>query len=296
MPQCLTALTIGVGMNQIVETFGFGEIELAVLERTAGEQWTDADRHYLVLAAKLIEPRVEIVRAYNDELQARLGKTVWATGCKSWYLTEGGFNATMSDWALRDMAGALDALAARFPSLPLRWLGHSFGGQVVGVVPGIERCVRIATIATSIGRWQWQASPRKYGAALWWHVVGPYDLATKGHAGRNAIWQGKPLPAGVFRQWKRWCASPRYFAIDVGGALGDGYFDRLRSPIRALCFTDDWIATRRNVAALHALYEKPGVQATWLSPRDAGVPRIDHEGAFLRGNAAVWPHVAALLA
>lgn len=207
-----------------------------------------------------------------------------------------GFEATMSDWALRDMAGALDALAARFPSLPLRWLGHSFGGQVVGVVPGIERCVRIATIATSIGRWQWQASPRKYGAALWWHVVGPYDLATKGHAGRNAIWQGKPLPAGVFRQWKRWCASPRYFAIDVGGALGDGYFDRLRSPIRALCFTDDWIATRRNVAALHALYEKPGVQATWLSPRDAGVPRIDHEGAFLRGNAAVWPHVAALLA
>lgn len=206
-----------------------------------------------------------------------------------------GFEATMSDWALRDMAGALDALASRFPSLPLRWLGHSFGGQVVGVVPGIERCVRIATIATSIGRWQWQASPRKYGAAFWWHVVGPYDLATKGHAGRNAIWQGKPLPAGVFRQWKRWCASPRYFAIDVGGALGDGCFDRLREPIRALCFTDDWIATRRNVAALHALYEKPGVQATWLSPRDAGVARIDHEGAFLRGNAAIWPHIAGLL-
>lgn len=206
-----------------------------------------------------------------------------------------GFEATMSDWALRDMAGALDVLAARFPSLPLRWLGHSFGGQVVGVVPGIERCVRIATIATSIGRWQWQSAPRKYGAAFWWHVVGPYDLATKGYAGRNAIWQGKPLPAGVFRQWKRWCASPRYFAIDVGGALGAGHFDRLREPIRALCFTDDWIATRRNVAALHALYEQPGVQATWLSPRELSLPRIDHEGAFLRGNAVIWPRIAALL-
>ncbi len=37
MPQRLTALTIGVGMNQIVETFGFGEIELAVLESAARE-------------------------------------------------------------------------------------------------------------------------------------------------------------------------------------------------------------------------------------------------------------------
>jgi predicted alpha/beta hydrolase len=206
-----------------------------------------------------------------------------------------GFDASMSDWALRDMAGALDALATRYPDLPLRWLGHSFGGQVVGVVPGIERCVRIATIAASIGRWQWQAAPRKYAAALWWHAVGPLDLARKGYATRNAIWQGKPLPAGVFRQWKRWCASPRYFAIDVGGALGAGHFERLREPIRALCFTDDWIATPRNVAALHALYERPGVRATWLSPRELGLPRIDHEGAFLRGNAAVWPHVAALL-
>jgi len=206
-----------------------------------------------------------------------------------------GFAADMSDWALRDMPGALDALAARHPSLPLRWLGHSFGGQVVGVVPGIERCVRIATIATSIGRWQDQRAPRKYGAALWWHVVGPLDLATKGYAARNAIWQGKPLPAGVFRQWKRWCASKRYFAIDVGGALGDGYFDRLREPIRALCFSDDWIATPANVAALHALYPRPGVQSTWLAPRDAGLPRIDHEGAFMRGSAAVWPHISALL-
>jgi pyrimidine operon attenuation protein/uracil phosphoribosyltransferase len=37
MPQCLTALTIRVGMDQIIKTFSFGEIELAVLERTARE-------------------------------------------------------------------------------------------------------------------------------------------------------------------------------------------------------------------------------------------------------------------
>lgn len=33
--------------------------------------------------------------AYNAELQRRLKKTTWNSGCRSWYLTEDGFNATM---------------------------------------------------------------------------------------------------------------------------------------------------------------------------------------------------------
>ncbi len=42
-----------------------------------------------------VEPRADVVRRYNDELQRRLGKTVWATGCKSWYLDESGKNTTV---------------------------------------------------------------------------------------------------------------------------------------------------------------------------------------------------------
>ena len=37
LTQRLAALPIGVGVNEIVETFGLGEIELAVLEGAAGE-------------------------------------------------------------------------------------------------------------------------------------------------------------------------------------------------------------------------------------------------------------------
>lgn len=43
----------------------------------------------------LVEPRADVVRDYNDELQRRLGKTVWATGCKSWYLDDSGKNTTV---------------------------------------------------------------------------------------------------------------------------------------------------------------------------------------------------------
>lgn len=33
--------------------------------------------------------------AHNRAIQKRLGKTNWSSGCKSWYLTDDGFNATM---------------------------------------------------------------------------------------------------------------------------------------------------------------------------------------------------------
>ncbi|MCB9659555.1 MAG: NAD(P)/FAD-dependent oxidoreductase [Sandaracinaceae bacterium] len=42
-----------------------------------------------------LDVRPEVQRRYNEHLQERLAKTNWNSGCKSWYLTEDGFNATM---------------------------------------------------------------------------------------------------------------------------------------------------------------------------------------------------------
>ncbi len=39
-----------------------------------------------------LEVRPEVSRQYNAELQRRLGRTVWASGCKSWYLSSTGKN------------------------------------------------------------------------------------------------------------------------------------------------------------------------------------------------------------
>jgi cation diffusion facilitator CzcD-associated flavoprotein CzcO len=46
--------------------------------------------------AGVADVRPEVQRAYNDELQVRLARTVWNSGgCKSWYLDAGGRNSTL---------------------------------------------------------------------------------------------------------------------------------------------------------------------------------------------------------
>jgi predicted alpha/beta hydrolase len=210
-----------------------------------------------------------------------------------------GFTGDMSDWALRDMPGALDALIERHPGLPLAWIGHSFGGQVVGAVPGIERVDRIVQIAVSTGWWPYHRAPRKWAAAALWYLYGPLATRVFGRVPQGRIWQGRALPREVYRQWRRWCLDLRYLTTDVGPGLplGDPDFTRLPAPIRAIAFTDDWIATPRTVSMLQALYATRGVpvRTTWISPADVGVKRIDHEGAFHTSRSAVWPRIAEVL-
>lgn len=44
---------------------------------------------------KALDVKAEVQTQYNQDIQRRLAKTNWNSGCKSWYLTEDGFNAAM---------------------------------------------------------------------------------------------------------------------------------------------------------------------------------------------------------
>ncbi len=44
---------------------------------------------------KMLDVRAEAQARYNQGIQKRLSSTNWNSGCRSWYLTEDGFNATM---------------------------------------------------------------------------------------------------------------------------------------------------------------------------------------------------------
>ena len=44
---------------------------------------------------KLLDVKADVQQRYNQAIQQRLAKTNWNSGCKSWYLSEDGFNSTM---------------------------------------------------------------------------------------------------------------------------------------------------------------------------------------------------------
>lgn len=96
------------------------------------------------------------------------------------------------------------------------------------------------------------------------------------------------LPAGVMRQWRRWCLDPHYLFGVLPARVRDLYAS-LRLPLFSLSFTDDEYLSERNIASLHEFYAAADRTMLRIAPGDAGAP-IGHFGFFRRRfEASLWP-------
>jgi predicted alpha/beta hydrolase len=195
----------------------------------------------------------------------------------------------MSDWGLLDMRAALSAAAERVGGAPLATLGHSIGGQFLGLLRNHSLARAHVQIATSVGYWPWENAPFKYLAWWFWRVHGPLMLALKGYIPTGGGWAGLPLPRGVFEEWRRWCLRPEHFGPELSTRLKDNVFAQIRAPLLTVGFTDDPIATRRTVAEINKFFPNVQRESRWYSPADAGGRRIGHEGFFAsRNRDTLW--------
>ena len=164
-----------------------------------------------------------------------------------------GFRVRMRDWAALDVAAAIDHMRAVWPKLPLAVVGHSFGGQAVGLAPNNSEISRALFVAAQAGYWRLFHSPEKYRVYAMLRLIGAPIARTLGYVpGKLGI--GEDLPRDVFLEWTDWVMKPRYFFDDATlGALEN--FPRYRGALRAICLTDDPWATpaggRSAVLRLH---------------------------------------------
>jgi predicted alpha/beta hydrolase len=195
----------------------------------------------------------------------------------------------MSDWGLLDMRAALDAAAQRAQGLPVATLGHSIGGQFLGLLENHALARVHVQVATSVGYWRWEHAPFRYLAWWFWRVHGPVLVAIKGYVPTGGGWAGLPLPRGVYEEWRRWCLRPDHFGPDLRTYLSDNYFAEIRAPVLTVGFTDDAIATRRTVDEINKFFPNVVRESRWYSPADAGGKRIGHEGFFAaRHRDTLW--------
>jgi predicted alpha/beta hydrolase len=190
-----------------------------------------------------------------------------------------GFKADILDWARLDCAAMIEVLGNKNPGVPLYWIGHSLGGQILALVPNRERIAKAVTVATGSGYWL-ETVPSLRPKAFWlFHVVTPIALALWGYFPGRTLRKIGDLPKGVMAQWRAWCLNPHYSY----GAEGDevrAQYAAVRTPIVSLSFSDDEMMSLRGTEAMHGYYSGAPRRMKRISPRDIGVPRIGHFGFF----------------
>src|SRR5262245_58700396 len=73
-----------------------------------------------------------------------------------------GFPARMRDWATLDMSAALDHVRSLWPGAPVALVGHSFGGQALGLLANNAEISRALLIAALAGYWRLFRWPESY--------------------------------------------------------------------------------------------------------------------------------------
>ena len=206
--------------------------------------------------------------------------------------------ADIFDWARGDCAAMLDALAREAPpGLPLTWLGHSLGAQILPLVPNRERVARLVSVAAGSGYWRENAPALRWRVWCLWYLLVPVALRVAGYFPGRRLGVIGDLPRGVMTQWRRWCLDPEY-AIGAEGQAVRVQYAAVTTPIVSLSFTDDEFMSARNIESLHGFYSAAPRQMIRLAARDVGEPRIGHFGFFrARAEAPLWrPYLLPALA
>lgn len=191
-----------------------------------------------------------------------------------------GFPATMRDWATLDLPAVMDWAKDRYGD-PIVAVGHSFGGQSLGLADRAELFEKVLLVAAQSGYWRHWPVPDRYafrsalaGMRVLTHLFG--------YLPGKAVGQGENLPKNVALEWFGWCRSPEY--------LGDWRGHReITAPVYSIGPSDDGYAPE---AARRWLLDRYGGDEkifVTIDPRRHGIDKLGHFGFFRKRVAApLW--------
>ena len=144
-----------------------------------------------------------------------------------------GFKASMSDWAAQDVTAAVSWMRERYKALPFAYVGHSFGGQALGLLPNNSEISRALFIAAQAGYWKLMTVPERYRVYAILNFVGVPLTRSLGYLpGKAGL--GIDLPKDAFLQWVGWVMSPRYLFDDSQTRSAAEFSEIQRRVARAL--------------------------------------------------------------
>ena len=203
-----------------------------------------------------------------------------------------GFDASFLDWAHQDLTSVVTWARER---ADVAVVGHSFGGQAYGLLSPELKLLGLCAFGTGNG-WHGHMAPLERVKILaMWHLLAPALTRVYGYLPSQLVGLGEPLPMGVYRQWKRWCASEHHWFEDTSFDAR-GHFDRVRSSVLAINASDDPWAGPRSARTFMQHYRHANLELRTVTPSELGVSTIGHMGYFRAPvGQRLWPQVTAWL-
>ncbi len=188
-------------------------------------------------------------------------------------------SVTISDWANFDCTAMVEAISLKAGGKSLYWIGHSLGGQILGMVPNLNSITKVINIASGSGYWLENVPSLKWRAWWLWYIVAPLATRVYGYFPGKRLRKVGDLPSGVMNQWRKWCVNPEYMVGAEGTETREKY-KAVVTPISSFSFTDDELMSKKNIDSLNSFYAASQMKTNRITPEELGTKHIGHFGFF----------------
>jgi len=203
--------------------------------------------------------------------------------------------ASLQCWGELDMPAVLNHLQYVFPDTSYHLIGHSAGGQLVGLMHNAKQLSSIFNFACSSGQLSNMKKSYAFKAHFFMNFFIPFSNLLFGHTKSHLFGMGEPLPRAVAQQWREWCNGEGYVKTAFGSSVTDHLYDELTMPSMWINATDDDIAINENVADMLAVFSKTKAERLTLAPQDYNLSEIGHMKFFSRQSHPLWQHALTWL-
>lgn len=198
----------------------------------------------------------------------------------------------MTEWAEKDFPALLDYAKTHHPNTPISVLGHSFGGQIIGLGYSQEANISsMVLVASQIGHPKYWTGAWRIQMYFLWYFFLPLVNRLFGKTPQWAGLGGEVSKEPIL-EWSKWGRSSDYLFSHLNDSKKEKY-SQLDIPLLSYSFTDDNYAPLKGVNALLAKYKNALVEQKHLSPQEVGLKEIGHFGFFRSAlQSAFWEQTA----
>jgi predicted alpha/beta hydrolase len=206
-----------------------------------------------------------------------------------------GFSAYLWEWGAKDQAALIGWIQAQYPDHKLLAVGHSVGGQLIGLTAQNQHIAGVYGVAAQSGYWGLWPGWQQLRMLLLWYGLIPLLTPPFGYFPASKIGLGEDTPSGVALDWA-YAGRRRGYLLDFYGHTEHNHYSQFSGSMLLNSFSDDSYAPQTAVAGLLALYPNARRAHRHIRPRDVGGQPIGHFGFFRPAfEATLWTQNAAWL-
>lgn len=196
----------------------------------------------------------------------------------------------LHEWGTLDMNTVLNYLVEERGCRDIVWIGHSIGAQLVGFLDQHQHIKQIIAINAALGYWRYFPYPMKAVIWLLWFVIGPLMIRFYGYGQMKKIGWGENLPPNALLEWRSWCLSKNYYGGFITRHLKTDRFYKIKTPITAIYFSDDYIANDKTVSLMMNFFPNAPTRILKIDTARYTPLKVGHSGVFRkRFESSLWP-------